>query len=253
MAKYKILKTNKWTSPPYKVGDIVEGVPMSTGGVINVIGSLDGKKITFGFSNSDLSLINENNESATKTPATDISSVNEDFANKVKLYGRIITASSIGGLALGLFFAYKRKSKVGGYIGWGLLGSAIFGGTAFAIYGKKMVQATLGNVADNIGSTQTSGEKPLDATAVIKIEEEMYGKALDSVAKARFMNFYNSLLDKEKLAYVDIIYVAPNCKKNNSTNIMSCLVEGQRALISKYGEDTIKSVNEKLTAMQKSK
>jgi hypothetical protein len=68
---------------------------------------------------------------------------NPSYEKKINKYSMIISASSLAGLGLGLFFAHKRKSKVGGYIGWGLLGSAILGGVAFAIYGKKMVNATI--------------------------------------------------------------------------------------------------------------
>lgn len=251
MAKYKILKTNSYTSPPFNVGDIVDGKLGSTGQVVNVVRDFNGKHTTFGFSIKDLVAVDDN--ALPKTDKDNIQTTNEDFAKKVKLYGRIITASSIGGLALGLLFAYKRKSKVGGYIGWGLLGSAIFGGTAFAIYGKKMVQATLGNVADNLGSTQTSGEKPLDGQSVLNKLNELNGTPVDESKAKDFLDTYNSLNDKEKLAYTELMLMGGNCKKNSPNDIMACYVKGQQDLVSKYGAETLKNLNAKLTTIQTAK
>ncbi len=50
-------------------------------------------------------------------------------SKKINLMAINVGASSLGFLS-GLGFAYHRKSKFWGYVGWGLLGSLVVGGVA---------------------------------------------------------------------------------------------------------------------------
>lgn len=107
MSKYKILKVSSTIKSPYKVGDVVNGTPSSNGSIINVVSS-SSPGVTYGFSTKDVSIVDEKNLM-----------LNSISDNKI-----IIISSSIGALA-GLGFAYHKKSKFWGYVGYFILGNIV--------------------------------------------------------------------------------------------------------------------------------
>lgn len=120
MGKYKILKKNKFIDSSFKVGDVVEGSPNYNGSIINIMGFSKGKRSLFGFSSSDGSIV----EIATgeSTPIKDsVSSVPIKSQNDSRI---LIISSSVGAL-VGLGFAYNKKSKPLGYVGYFFLGNLI--------------------------------------------------------------------------------------------------------------------------------
>ena len=121
MGRYKILKDydNPVTGIKFYVGEVVDGTPSTTtnGMYINVAknGKTSSLANTFEIVkvNDDAPLSNATLEQVKATATS------ESIANKsIYVYGGI-------GAVAGLGFAYYRKSSVGGYIGYLLLGSIV--------------------------------------------------------------------------------------------------------------------------------
>lgn len=173
---------------------------------------------------------------------------NEDFIKKVKMYNNIISLSSLGGLSLGLLFAHSRKSSVGGYIGWGILGSVITGGIAFVIYGNKMVSLVTSIPDKNINSINNS----VNTNAIISNSTpyltynnlyKFFGGKLpydESIFNSKIMP---SLTGNEKVALNDFL---SKVNLNSLTPDYKSIKTAKEYIENKYGKDIMNLITTKL-------
>ena len=142
--KYKILITNKFSEPPFKVGDIVEGtVTVDSDGFLLVKKDFGGKNVQFQFDKGEFQEVNQEKSSSNST-------LDKDLNNSNKADKKLTILSTIGGLA-GLYYAYSKKKSFWGYIGFMILGG--IAGSLVANVVTKMKKPKLADSTKNTNST----------------------------------------------------------------------------------------------------
>jgi hypothetical protein len=165
--KYKILITNEFVEPPFKVGDIVEGTVDSDGFLI-VKRDFKGKNVQFQFGKGEFQEVNQEKSSSNST-------LGKDLNNSNKADKTLTILSTIGGLA-GLYYAYSKKKSFWGYVGFMALGGIV--GSLVANVVTKMKKPKLADSTKNTNSTTklttdktlSSGEK-VDTSKMSKFQK----------------------------------------------------------------------------------
>lgn len=132
----------------------------------------------------------------------------------------IQSGSSLAGLVAGLIFAYKKKKGFWGYVGFGILGSMIFGGVAWIVtipMKKKIVMSIDTNGSSNKSeqpvSANDSASSPNmsvdDAKAIAKAISDKVRSAkssrLSAEARAELQKEINSMTDSLKQAGFSLV------------------------------------------------
>lgn len=238
MANWKINNVNKYTSPPFNVGDVVVGDLNENGNIVNVIRDFNGKHTTFGFAKRDLTEIVADSNNSDSSKKIVIKSLKSK-------YGLII--GSTLGMITGLFIAHHKDKK-----GWGYLGFAIIGAIAGSALGaavdyviKKKSDATSTNI-DNTDSLIDSKSNSDDAAKLYGSMVSASGKS--PITKDEFIKKYSSLSEKGKLAakeYVDLsVQFMGKIKKGEikKEDAFKEMLKIEPLIISKYGESALKEL-----------
>lgn len=159
--KYKILKTNKFSEPPFKVGDIVEGT-LDSNGFLVVKRDFEGNKnVQFQFAKDEFEQVGStttsgsaSGEKVTKSDKSDFWSLKNPFHYTV-----------IAGAIIGFFYA---KNKAKNILASTLIGAGIGGGlgiVANKFMGKKTTTSTKssGDKAGSGSSDKVTDDKLIDA------------------------------------------------------------------------------------------
>lgn len=122
-----------------------------------------------------------------------------------------VKAIPVLGLGAGLFYAWKKKKSVMGYVGYGLLGGFVGGLIVTPIAIKKGAKAIGDDLAGQIkGDVKTESaptSSPAPATNSASKRTELIAKLKDSMKNGSLTlnfddSFFNSLSDKELLTMV---------------------------------------------------
>jgi len=134
MGKYKVLKDfESAKGGKFIKNEIVEGTPsIKLPKFVEVI-----RKNTWGDNKNDLIIGFEIEQVDDSTPLTPVSNATTTQETKMEEeIGKNFKVFATIGLAVGLGFAYYRKSGFGGYVGYAILGS-IIGQVAYNLIKKK--------------------------------------------------------------------------------------------------------------------
>ena len=134
MPKYRVLKNVESNGAKFIKNEIVEGTPSQKAkGFVCV-----DRKNTFGDNKATLVIgfeIEQVDDSTPLTPVVDTPTTTQETKMEDGMEKSFRTTAYIG-LAVGLGFAYYRKSGFGGYVGYAILGS-IIGQVAYNLIKKK--------------------------------------------------------------------------------------------------------------------
>ena len=174
---------------------------------------------------------------------------------------RLQVASTIG-LAAGLVFAYTRHSKVGGYIGWGILFSVV--GSGLAILSAKIIKPK-SILKLNDKPNDKLGDKPND-----KLNDKLYVLIKNFEAstmninkqKAPEKNIFdskiNALSNADKQIALEIAqamdsvqnkYKSRTMNESNMALVFGDLEKELKKVATKYGEEKTMKVNEFMQTM----
>lgn len=139
-------------------------------------------------------------DSVPDTTATSVnmdkSQLTKNVEGGLKNVGRSIQIGGALGLAGGLGLAYYKKSKVGGYIGWGILFSVVGAGLGLFLGGKK----ALGDVKKlSGGSTSGGASKDTTSTSAPTSLSDKYLDFAIKTAKAMAAAFGMTSADSKKM------------------------------------------------------
>ncbi len=140
--KYKILKTNKFSEPPFKVGDIVEGT-LDSNGFLIVKRDFEGKNVQFQFGKDEFEQVGSTTTTTSGSASGEKEVTKSDFWSLKNPFHYTVIAGAI----IGFFYA---KNKAKNILASTLIGAGIGGG--LGIVANKFM-------GKNTTSTKSSGDK----------------------------------------------------------------------------------------------
>jgi len=176
--------------------------------------------------------------SSQPTETTDLTKIPKGVIKGI----RAIQIAGVIGLGAGLGFAYYRKSKVWGYIGWGILGSIILSGVSSIFVGGKAISDLKKDEDKQSGSTPTPTKVEYGIyNNAVALGRKMGNKGVQPTID-EFLKRYRTFNAKEQSIFNKYMTMA---MKVDYTDIEKAFKESAQIsnhLISQYGEEAVRKV-----------